>query len=71
MDPKKLMAWTQVGLQLVTVLGVPLAQVVTFVRQHSGINDDLVLAQLEQLWGGAVAQIETRIAALKAQQGAQ
>jgi hypothetical protein len=67
MDPKKLMAWTQVGLQLVTVLGVPLAQVMQFIRSHSGITDDAVLGQLEQLWRGAVEQIEGRIAELRQQ----
>jgi hypothetical protein len=63
MDPKSLLAWAQVGMQLITVLGVPIAQVVQFCRQ-SGVSDS-DLAQLELLWGGVIRQIEDRIAELK------
>jgi hypothetical protein len=60
--PQQLLAWAQVGVQLVSVLGVPVAQVIAFCRQ-AGVSDaDLV--QLEVLWAGVIQQIEARIAAL-------
>jgi hypothetical protein len=66
MKPQQLLAWASVGVQLVSVLGVPVAQVVSFCRQ-SGVTDD-DLAHLELLWAGVTSQIEARIAALKAAQ---
>lgn len=66
MKPQQLLAWASVGAQLVSVLGVPVAQVVSFCRQ-SGVTDD-ELAYLELLWAGVTTQIEARIAALKSAQ---
>jgi hypothetical protein len=65
MKPDTLMAWVNVGLQLVTVLAVPVSQVIGFARQQGVEDADLVL--LESAWATQVAAIEQRIAALKAQ----
>jgi hypothetical protein len=65
MKPDTLMAWVNVGLQLVTVLAVPVSQVIGFARQQGVEDADLAL--LERAWATQVAVIEQRIAALKAQ----
>lgn len=63
MKPAEILAWAQLGAQLITVLGVPIAKVIELARSQN--VGDAEIAQLEQLWGNLVTTIEQRIATLK------
>lgn len=65
MRPEQIMAWVNVGVQLISVIGMPAAQVIAFVRQSGASEADLVA--IEAGWSGVIAQIEGRIKTLTPQ----
>lgn len=65
MTAAQILQWAQLGAQLITVLGVPVASVITLFRDAGGT--DAEAQQLVGLWQSLEASIDARIAALKAQ----
>lgn len=65
MTAAAILAWAQVGAQLINVLGVPIAQVIRLFKDAGGT--DAEAEALVSLWASLTASIEARIAMLKAQ----
>lgn len=67
MTPASILQWATLGAQIITTLGVPVANVIRLFREAGGTDEEAQL--LIQHWASLTASIEARIAALKAQMG--
>lgn len=65
MSAAAILLWAEVGAKLITVVGVPVANVIKLFKESGGT--DAEAQALIQHWASLTSSIEARIAELKAQ----
>ena len=65
MTAAQILKWAELGASLITVGGVPVANIIRLFRESGGTDAEAEL--LAQHWASLTASIEARIAQLKAQ----
>jgi hypothetical protein len=65
MTAAAILMWARLGSELITILGVPVANIIRLFRESGGTDAEADL--LVQHWASLTQSIEARIAALKAQ----
>jgi hypothetical protein len=68
MTAAAILLWAEVGAKLITVLGVPVANIIRLFKESGGT--DAEAEALLGLWASLTQSVEARIAALKAQMAA-
>jgi hypothetical protein len=68
MTAAAILLWAEVGAKLITVLGVPVANIIRLFKESGG--PAAAAEALLGLWASLTQSVEARIAALKAQMAA-
>lgn len=63
MTTTEILTWVRLGSELITILGVPIANVIRLFRDSGGSDADAEL--LAQHWASLAASIEARIKVLR------
>jgi hypothetical protein len=64
MNATDLLKWAEVGVQLINVLGIPIASVIKLFREQGGTDEQCL--ELIQQWARLHGDVAARIAFLKA-----